>query len=178
MDHLGMKQKHAKKNPFVQLSKLDRVRRRIRNKSSLNFGPQYLKKEFWFFFSVRPHRKKNTMTWVAIIIYFTWPMVWKYSLPTNTAWNSIRKVLERHQLLFCGSELGVLPWYRKTLVSRLAVPVPDAFWSLLGDVTVFSVPPQMHKSNVTVVVFFIMPAKTNNFNVETLKGQAVRKQLW
>ncbi|EDL10643.1 glycogen synthase 2 [Mus musculus] len=36
----------------------------------------------------------------------------------------------------------------------------------------------MHKSNVTVVVFFIMPAKTNNFNVETLKGQAVRKQLW
>ncbi|CAO2607109.1 Glycogen [starch] synthase, liver [Lemmus lemmus] len=37
---------------------------------------------------------------------------------------------------------------------------------------------RMHKSNVTVVVFFIMPAKTNNFNVETLKGQAVRKQLW
>ncbi|MEJ1280044.1 glycogen synthase 2 [Cricetulus griseus] len=47
-----------------------------------------------------------------------------------------------------------------------------------GDTTVFSNPPQMHKSNVTVVVFFIMPAKTNNFNVETLKGQAVRKQLW
>lgn len=23
-----------------------------------------------------------------------------------------------------------------------------------------------------------MPARTNNFNVETLKGQAVRKQLW
>ncbi|KAK2101834.1 Glycogen [starch] synthase, liver [Saguinus oedipus] len=37
---------------------------------------------------------------------------------------------------------------------------------------------RMHKSEVTVVVFFIMPAKTNNFNVETLKGQAVRKQLW
>ncbi|XP_054045040.1 glycogen [starch] synthase, liver isoform X2 [Rissa tridactyla] len=37
---------------------------------------------------------------------------------------------------------------------------------------------QVHKTNVTVVVFFIMPAKTNNFNVETLKGQAVRKQLW
>ncbi|XP_048191131.1 glycogen [starch] synthase, liver [Perognathus longimembris pacificus] len=37
---------------------------------------------------------------------------------------------------------------------------------------------RLHKSNVTVVVFFIMPAKTNNFNVETLKGQAVRKQLW
>lgn len=31
---------------------------------------------------------------------------------------------------------------------------------------------------MTVVVFFIMPAKTNNFNVESLKGQAVRKQLW
>uniref|UniRef100_A0A674ECZ0 Glycogen [starch] synthase n=1 Tax=Salmo trutta TaxID=8032 RepID=A0A674ECZ0_SALTR len=37
---------------------------------------------------------------------------------------------------------------------------------------------QVHKNNVTVVVFFIMPAKTNNFNVEMLKGQAVRKQLW
>ncbi|XP_074758435.1 glycogen [starch] synthase, liver isoform X5 [Athene noctua] len=37
---------------------------------------------------------------------------------------------------------------------------------------------RVHKADVTVVVFFIMPAKTNNFNVETLKGQAVRKQLW
>uniref|UniRef100_A0A8C7FLF5 Glycogen [starch] synthase n=1 Tax=Oncorhynchus kisutch TaxID=8019 RepID=A0A8C7FLF5_ONCKI len=37
---------------------------------------------------------------------------------------------------------------------------------------------RVHKNDVTVVVFFIMPAKTNNFNVETLKGQAVRKQLW
>ncbi|XP_059582580.1 glycogen [starch] synthase, liver isoform X3 [Alligator mississippiensis] len=37
---------------------------------------------------------------------------------------------------------------------------------------------RVHKSDTTVVVFFIMPAKTNNFNVETLKGQAVRKQLW
>ncbi|XP_048473557.1 glycogen [starch] synthase, muscle-like [Rhincodon typus] len=35
-----------------------------------------------------------------------------------------------------------------------------------------------HQSRVTVVAFFIMPAQTNNFNVETLKGQAVRKQLW
>ncbi|XP_004845833.1 glycogen [starch] synthase, liver isoform X4 [Heterocephalus glaber] len=42
----------------------------------------------------------------------------------------------------------------------------------------FLISHQMHKSNITVVVFFIMPAKTNNFNVETLKGQAVRKQLW
>lgn len=38
--------------------------------------------------------------------------------------------------------------------------------------------PQLHRSDVTVVGFFIMPAKTNNFNVESLKGQAVRKQLW
>lgn len=45
MDHLGMKQQHTK-SPFVQLSKLDRVRRRMRNKSSLNFGPQHLKNEF------------------------------------------------------------------------------------------------------------------------------------
>uniref|UniRef100_A0A4W3IDY2 Glycogen [starch] synthase n=1 Tax=Callorhinchus milii TaxID=7868 RepID=A0A4W3IDY2_CALMI len=37
---------------------------------------------------------------------------------------------------------------------------------------------KVNQSDVTVVVFFIMPAKTNNFNVETLKGQAVRKQLW
>ncbi|XP_034298026.1 glycogen [starch] synthase, liver [Pantherophis guttatus] len=37
---------------------------------------------------------------------------------------------------------------------------------------------RVHRSDVTVVVFFIMPANTNNFNVETLKGQAVRKQLW
>ncbi|XP_015281009.1 PREDICTED: glycogen [starch] synthase, liver-like, partial [Gekko japonicus] len=37
---------------------------------------------------------------------------------------------------------------------------------------------RVHKSDVTIVVFFIMPASTNNFNVETLKGQAVRKQLW
>ncbi|XP_010166569.1 glycogen [starch] synthase, liver, partial [Antrostomus carolinensis] len=37
---------------------------------------------------------------------------------------------------------------------------------------------RVHKTDVTVVVFFIMPAKTNNFNVESLKGQAVRKQLW
>uniref|UniRef100_A0A8D3CHG7 Glycogen [starch] synthase n=1 Tax=Scophthalmus maximus TaxID=52904 RepID=A0A8D3CHG7_SCOMX len=34
------------------------------------------------------------------------------------------------------------------------------------------------RNDVTVVVFFIMPAETNNFNVESLKGQAVRKQLW
>ncbi|XP_053270590.1 glycogen [starch] synthase, liver [Pleuronectes platessa] len=37
---------------------------------------------------------------------------------------------------------------------------------------------RVHNNDVTVVVFFIMPAKTNNFNVESLKGQAIRKQLW
>uniref|UniRef100_A0A3Q3GKR1 Glycogen [starch] synthase n=1 Tax=Labrus bergylta TaxID=56723 RepID=A0A3Q3GKR1_9LABR len=37
---------------------------------------------------------------------------------------------------------------------------------------------RVNNSDVTVIAFFIMPARTNNFNVETLKGQAVRKQLW
>ncbi|XP_028647338.2 glycogen [starch] synthase, muscle [Erpetoichthys calabaricus] len=37
---------------------------------------------------------------------------------------------------------------------------------------------RVNQSETTVVAFFIMPARTNNFNVETLKGQAVRKQLW
>ncbi|KAG8140417.1 putative Glycogen [starch] synthase protein [Naja naja] len=37
---------------------------------------------------------------------------------------------------------------------------------------------RVNGSQITVVAFFIMPARTNNFNVETLKGQAVRKQLW
>uniref|UniRef100_A0A8C3P732 Glycogen [starch] synthase n=1 Tax=Chrysemys picta bellii TaxID=8478 RepID=A0A8C3P732_CHRPI len=37
---------------------------------------------------------------------------------------------------------------------------------------------RVNGSQVTVVTFFIMPARTNNFNVESLKGQAVRKQLW
>lgn len=37
---------------------------------------------------------------------------------------------------------------------------------------------QVNHSDVTIIAFFIMPARTNNFNVETLKGQAVRKQLW
>ncbi|KAM3587573.1 uncharacterized protein V6R79_009195 [Siganus canaliculatus] len=37
---------------------------------------------------------------------------------------------------------------------------------------------RVHRNDMTVVVFFIMPAQTNNFNVESLKGQAVRKQLW
>uniref|UniRef100_A0A3Q2EEA0 Glycogen [starch] synthase n=1 Tax=Cyprinodon variegatus TaxID=28743 RepID=A0A3Q2EEA0_CYPVA len=32
-------------------------------------------------------------------------------------------------------------------------------------------------NDLTVVVFFIMPAESNTFNVESLKGQAVRKQL-
>jgi len=35
----------------------------------------------------------------------------------------------------------------------------------------------MINSDVTVVAFLIFPAATNNFNVESLKGQAVVKQL-
>lgn len=34
----------------------------------------------------------------------------------------------------------------------------------------------MH-SDVTVVAFFIFPARTNNFNVDSLRGQAISKQL-
>ena len=30
---------------------------------------------------------------------------------------------------------------------------------------------------MTVVAFLIFPAKTNNFNVESLRGQAIAKQL-
>jgi len=30
---------------------------------------------------------------------------------------------------------------------------------------------------VTVVAFLIFPTKTNNFNVESLRGQAIAKQL-
>ncbi|XP_060699223.1 glycogen [starch] synthase, liver isoform X2 [Hemiscyllium ocellatum] len=47
-----------------------------------------------------------------------------------------------------------------------------------GNVDFYNLLDKVHKCDVTVVVFFIMPAKTHNFNVETLKGQAVRKQLW
>lgn len=35
----------------------------------------------------------------------------------------------------------------------------------------------MTNSDTTVVAFLIFPAATNNFNVESLKGQAVVKQL-
>ncbi|KAK3594074.1 hypothetical protein CHS0354_040842 [Potamilus streckersoni] len=34
-----------------------------------------------------------------------------------------------------------------------------------------------NKSDVTVVAFLIFPARTNNFNVESLRGQAIAKQL-
>jgi glycogen(starch) synthase len=36
---------------------------------------------------------------------------------------------------------------------------------------------QEAKSETTVVAFVIMPAKTSNFNVEALRGQAVAKRL-
>ena len=31
--------------------------------------------------------------------------------------------------------------------------------------------------NVTVVAFLVFPTRTNNFNVESLRGQAIAKQL-
>ena len=36
---------------------------------------------------------------------------------------------------------------------------------------------KLYNSATTVVAFIIMPAATNNYNVEALKGQAVTKQL-
>lgn len=36
---------------------------------------------------------------------------------------------------------------------------------------------QQYNSPVTVVAFIIMPASTQNYNVDSLKGQAVTKQL-
>ncbi len=34
-----------------------------------------------------------------------------------------------------------------------------------------------NKSDMTVVAFLIFPTKTNNFNVDSLKGQAIANQL-
>ena len=36
---------------------------------------------------------------------------------------------------------------------------------------------QSCSSEMTVVAFLIFPARTNNFNVESLRGQAIAKQL-
>lgn len=36
---------------------------------------------------------------------------------------------------------------------------------------------QQAGSQTTVVAFLIFPARTNNFNVESLRGQAIAKQL-
>jgi len=36
---------------------------------------------------------------------------------------------------------------------------------------------QSENSEVTVVAFLIFPTRTNNFNVESLRGQAIAKQL-
>ena len=36
---------------------------------------------------------------------------------------------------------------------------------------------QASGSDMTVIAFLIFPAKTNNFNVESLRGQAIAKQL-
>ena len=38
-------------------------------------------------------------------------------------------------------------------------------------------PSQAASSEVTVIAFLIFPAKTNSFNVDSLKGQAISKQL-
>lgn len=36
---------------------------------------------------------------------------------------------------------------------------------------------QVSGTDITVVAFLIFPARTSNFNVDSLKGQAVTKQL-
>lgn len=90
-----------------------------------------------------------------------------------------------------------LPAAGKVLQSSMLAPVGDECYNCSSYETIHhkeagqmhlhhsstlfcfdSILTQVHKNDVTVVVFFIMPAKTNNFNVESLKGQAVRKQLW
>ena len=75
-------------------------------------------------------------------------------------------------------------------------PISGYFWFILLAVTlqltlsqgwnspifycecaVFLVFFQSSGSDVTVVAFLIFPARTSNFNVDSLKGQAVTKQL-
>ena len=36
---------------------------------------------------------------------------------------------------------------------------------------------QQANSEMTVIAFLIFPARTNNYNVESLRGQAIAKQL-
>jgi len=36
---------------------------------------------------------------------------------------------------------------------------------------------QSENSEMTVIAFLIFPTRTNNFNVESLRGQAIAKQL-
>ena len=36
---------------------------------------------------------------------------------------------------------------------------------------------QQANSDMTVIAFLIFPARTNNYNVESLRGQAISKQL-
>jgi glycogen(starch) synthase len=33
------------------------------------------------------------------------------------------------------------------------------------------------KSDVTIVAFIIMPGQTNNYNVESIKGQSIRREI-
>uniref|UniRef100_A0A8C8D2B3 Glycogen [starch] synthase n=1 Tax=Oncorhynchus tshawytscha TaxID=74940 RepID=A0A8C8D2B3_ONCTS len=78
-------------------------------------------------------------------------------------------------------EAGEGQVYHRYCLERAAVHCAHVFATVLYNCT-----PIEHKvtdsqnlhSTSQVEVFFIMPAKTNNFNVEMLKGQAVCKQLW
>ena len=52
--------------------------------------------------------------------------------------------------------------------------------NMLASLLPFSSPPPLSKacnSDITVVAFLIFPARTNSFNVDSLKGQAITKQL-
>jgi hypothetical protein len=33
------------------------------------------------------------------------------------------------------------------------------------------------KSDITIVAFIIMPGQTNNYNVESIKGQSIRREI-
>ena len=55
---------------------------------------------------------------------------------------------------------------------------PPYFLSLFPSLPPFSLSVvQSCNSDMTVVAFLIFPARTNNFNVESLRGQAIAKQL-
>lgn len=47
------------------------------------------------------------------------------------------------------------------------------FWDMMTYIVKF----QASGTDKTVIAFMIFPAKTNNFNIESLRGQAVTKSL-